>query len=45
MEAKIHGITPEFIKKAQEKGYKFSRLGEYIELKIHENWMNEKRSN
>ncbi len=33
--AKIHGVTTQFIKEAQRKGVKSSKLSDYIDVKIH----------
>lgn len=35
IEAGIHGVTPKFIQKMQDKGHKNLEFDEYIQLKIH----------
>lgn len=34
MQAKILGITPEFVRESNQKGFKFNDLDGYIQLKM-----------
>jgi hypothetical protein len=42
--AKIHGVTPNYIKECEAKGYKLPYLGDYIDLKIRGYGQNRNRN-